>query len=132
MLANSFKTNLFLSAWKKYLPVIRILLKKSAGETQVLNMNRTDFERDAKRKLGYKFVVNFIGGKPDVIVAGSEIIQSFIYALVNDGVVSQLLLKNNYSFMLNNKYQLEIKRNITPEEITVEPPEEILVQEVIV
>jgi hypothetical protein len=130
MLTNSFKVNLFLSAWKKYIPVIRILIKKSATETQVLNMNRTDFEKDVKRKSGYKFVVNFIGGKPDIIVAGSEIIQSFITALLSDEIVSQLLLKKSYSFMLNSKYQLEIKNNIIQEEITTEPVEEIL-QEIV-
>jgi hypothetical protein len=126
MLVNNFKTSVFHSAWKKYVPVIRILLKKSAGETQVLNMSRSDFEKDAKRKSGYKLAVSFIAGKPDIIIAGSEIVQSFIDALVNDEIVSRLLLKNNYSFMLNNRYQLEIKNNIPQEEITMNPAEEIL------
>ena len=31
--------------WKKYLPIIRILLKKSITESQVLDLNRIDFER---------------------------------------------------------------------------------------
>jgi hypothetical protein len=73
-----------------------------------------------------KLAVSFIAGKPDIIIAGSEIVQSFIDALVNDEIVSRLLLKNNYSFMLNNRYQLEIKNNIPQEEITMNPAEEIL------
>ena len=130
MIANNFKVNLFLSAWKKYLPVTRILIKKSAAGTQLLSMNRTDFERDVKRKSGYKFVVNFIAGKPDIIVANSEIIQSFMYALVNDEMISSLLLKGNYAFTLNTKYQLEIKNTSTQKAIITEPGEEILTQEV--
>ena len=31
--------------WKKYLPIIKILLKKSVAEEQVLALNRVDFER---------------------------------------------------------------------------------------
>lgn len=116
MLANSFKVNLFLSAWKKYIPVIRILLKKSAEEIQVLNMNRTDFERDAKRKLGYSFAVRFSNARPDIIASRSEIIQSFTQSLLNDDVISKMLLKHDYTFTLNNKYQLEIKNNCTDTE----------------
>lgn len=111
MLANSFKINLFLTAWKKYIPVIRILIKKSAEGFQVLNMDRSDFEKDAKRKIGYRFEVNFVGNKPDIIITGNEIIKSFIYALVDDEIINYLLLKNNYSFSLNSKYQLQIKNN---------------------
>jgi hypothetical protein len=132
MLANNFKVNLFLSAWKKYVPVIRILIKKSAEEIQVLNMNRTDFEKDAKRKYGYKFVVHFVNGKSDTFIADSEIIQSFIYALRDDEITSQLLLKYDYSFTLNNKYQLEIKNNYTAvENMVTEPAEEAPAVEVI-
>lgn len=116
VLANSFKVNLFLSAWKKYIPVIRILLKKSAEEIQVLNMNRTDFERDAKRKLGYSFAVRFSNARPDIIASRSEITQSFTQSLLNDDVISKMLLKHDYTFTLNNKYQLEIKNNCTDTE----------------
>ena len=128
MLGNNFRVNLFLSAWKRYLPVIRILIKRSAGEIQVLNMNRTDFERDAQRKYGYKFIVNFVSGRPNVIAAGNEIIQSFTYILLNDEIISELLLKGDYAFTLNNKYQLEIKNDTIQENVATEPAEETLAQ----
>ena len=38
---------MFTQTWKKYLPVILILMKKSALEDQVLKVNQTDFERAA-------------------------------------------------------------------------------------
>lgn len=112
MSINNINKNLFLSVWQKYIPVIRILLKRSAAGDQVLTMNRIDFERDGKtRKSGYKFVVNFVNSKPDIIPAGNEFIQSFISSLQNDEIIHELFLKNNYIFTLSNKYQLEIKSN---------------------
>jgi hypothetical protein len=116
MSINSSRYNFYLSVWNKYVPVIRILLKKSAGEEQSFNMNRIDFERaGGTRKSGYKFVVNFIGVRPDTILAGNELVQSFIWALQNDETVHQLLSKNNYTFTLNTKYQLQIKNNGLPQ-----------------
>lgn len=129
MSENSLKINLLLSAWKKYMPVVRILMKKSVEEIQALSMNRTDFERDAKRKSGYKFVIDFINGRADIIIAGSDILQAFISALMNDEIICSLLSKHNYTFTLNSKYQLEIKNNHTvPEAATTEPAEETMAQ----
>ena len=46
--------------WKKYLPIIKILLKKSISEDQILDLNRIDFERAGTgRKAGYKFKIEF-------------------------------------------------------------------------
>ena len=45
---------MFTQTWKKYLPVIILLLKKTNAEQQVLSMNHTDFERAAGgRKIKY-------------------------------------------------------------------------------
>ncbi|MEI8060081.1 MAG: hypothetical protein WCG67_07990, partial [Ferruginibacter sp.] len=47
---------MFNQTWKKYLPVLLILLKRSLIEPQVLNMNHTDFERAAGgRKIKFSF-----------------------------------------------------------------------------
>ncbi|HYK45447.1 MAG TPA: hypothetical protein VEV83_09775 [Parafilimonas sp.] len=136
MFEINFKTNQFLGAWKKYSQVIRILMKKSVRETQVLNLNRSDFERDAKRKYGHKFVVEFINGKPAMIIAGREIVQSFTQALLSDEVTRELLLKHNYTFALTTKYQLEIKMTDTvlenvgaeAEEENKDPEEDLTLQ----
>ena len=129
MSINSSRYNFYLSVWNKYVPVIRILLKKSAGEEQSFNMNRIDFERaGGTRKSGYKFVVNFIGIRPDTILAGNELVQSFIWALQNDETVHQLLSKNNYTFTLNTKYQLQIKNNGLPQNAEPELSEKSLAE----
>jgi hypothetical protein len=101
-----------MSAWNKYLPVIRILMKKSLAGEQVLGMNRNDFDRAAGvRKSGYRFVINFINNKPDGLFSGNDFTQSFISALRSDETIRELLSNTNYSFVFTTKYQLQIKNN---------------------
>ncbi len=62
---------MYVHVWNKYLPIIKILMKKSAGGDQTLNLNRIDFERAGTgRKAGYKFTINFVQGKVSNIISG--------------------------------------------------------------
>ncbi|RYD93017.1 MAG: hypothetical protein EOP50_11810, partial [Sphingobacteriales bacterium] len=56
--------------WQKYLPVIRIVMKRALTGAQVLKLNAPDFERiGLTRKSGYKFDMKLRNGKlADVII----------------------------------------------------------------
>lgn len=55
----------YVQLWKKYLPVIRLLLKKTAKGDQKLQMYKHEFEKTgAKNKLGYVFSLELVNGKP--------------------------------------------------------------------
>ena len=111
---NSSKYNLYLSVWSKYLPVLRILIKKSAASDQVFTFNRIDFERTTGiRKAGYKFTVDFLKGRPDGLYSGNEMVQTFISALQTDEVIGGYIATNNYTFIFTTKYQLSIKNTGT-------------------
>ena len=130
---NGNKYNFYITLWNKYLSVIRILLKKSASEEQVLMLNRIDFERIAGiRKSGYKFTVNFINGRPDALFSGNDLVQTFISVLQTDEFINNnCLSQNNYTFVFTTKYQLSIKNNgsnkqdesqvLSEETLTTEP-----------
>jgi hypothetical protein len=123
------KYSFFISVWNKYLSAIRIQLKKSSKEEQVLGMNRMDFERAVGiRKSGYRFVVNFVDGKPDALFSGNDLVQTFISALTNDETIHSLLVKNNYTFTFTSKYNLQIKNNSLPlqTEELVQTEEEVM------
>ena len=106
------KQTAFAGVWNKYLPAIKILLKKAATAEQNLGMNRTDFERVAGiKKSGYRFTINFINGKADGLFSGNDIAQALIGVLLDDEVINPLLKENNYTFSFNSKYQLQIKNN---------------------
>jgi len=50
--------------WKKYLPVIRLLLKKTADTDQKLQIYKHEFaSTGAKNKLGYIFNLEIVNGK---------------------------------------------------------------------
>jgi hypothetical protein len=97
--------------WKKYLPIIKILMKKSvSGEDQVLALNRIDFERAGTgRKAGYKFKIEFIDGKVGNVISGSPLAMHLAQVILEDDGAKQILAEHNFDVSLNTKFQLLIK-----------------------
>ncbi len=96
--------------WKKYLPIIRILMKKSAAGNQVLDLNRVDFERAGTgRKAGYKFTIEFSDGKVSNVISGSALATNLAAVILEDENARQIINENNYEISLNTKFQLSIK-----------------------
>ena len=55
---------MFVQTWNKYLPVIRILLKRSANAEQRLDMNKSDFQRAAGgKKVKFTFSILLTKGR---------------------------------------------------------------------
>jgi hypothetical protein len=101
---------MYTQIWNKYLPVIKILIKKSATTEQTLHLNQTDFERAGKgRKAGYKFNIAFANGRVSNNTRLSEVGQALINILMSDELFKDLVLRNNYEFDFNTKFQLRIK-----------------------
>ena len=100
--------------WNKYLPIIKILLKKSGTAEQTLDLNRIDFERAGSgRKAGYKFNIAFSKGRVTNVISGSPLAADLAAVLQQDGVMKNLLGENDYELILNTRFQLTIK-NVTP------------------
>ena len=104
--------------WNKYLPVIRILLKKSATGDQLLNLNRDDFERAGTgRKAGYKFTIAYTDGKVSNVISGSDLASHLAAAMLEDDATKAILRTGQFEVILNTKFQLIIK-NTTPQPVT--------------
>ena len=103
--------------WKKYLPIIKILMKKSSTGDQVLDLNRVDFERAGTgRKAGYKFTIEFTDGKVGNVISGSTLAMHLASVIMEDDAAKQILKENNYEVSLNTKFQLTIKNVTVAEE----------------
>ena len=106
--------------WKKYLPVIRLLLKKSASADQSLSLNRTDFEKTTKlRKPACSFNVEIVKGRLRPLnppVAARDLLE----ILLQDSVTEGLLRKQHFGITFSSDFQLSIK-NLTPPDETTEP-----------
>lgn len=96
--------------WKKYLPIIRILMKKAVSEEQVLDLNRIDFERAGTgRKAGYKFMIEFTDGKVGNVISGSTLAMHLAQVILEDDAALEILKEHNFEVSLNTKFQLSIK-----------------------
>ena len=107
---------MYTQVWTKYLPIIRILLKRSATEEQSLDMNRIDFERAGSgRKAGYKFTIEFRKGRVSNLISSSPLASNLAAVLLQDPVVKDLFQKIDYDISLNTRFQLHIK-NLSTEQ----------------
>lgn len=99
--------------WKKYLPIIRILMKKSIAGEQVLSLNKIDFERAGTgRKAGYKFKIELVEGKVGNVISGSALAMHLAETILEDEGAKQIMEGHNFEIVLNTKFQLTIT-NVT-------------------
>lgn len=97
--------------WSKYLPVIKILLKRSKGGEQVLAINQSDFEKAGlARKTGNKFSLFFKNGKVDNVVITSPVAAELAAGLLHDEGVKAIFAEHDYRISMNTKYQLRIEQ----------------------
>jgi hypothetical protein len=101
---------MYTQIWNKYLPIIRILLKRAAASNQSLALNATDFERaGATRKSGYKFHIDFVNGRVDNIISASPMARDLADVLLQDSLVKELFGNNDYFFTMDAKFNLGIR-----------------------
>jgi hypothetical protein len=106
--------------WNKYLPIIKILLKKSAAAEQKLALNRIDFERAGSgRKSGYKFTIHYVKGKVSNVISSSPLASDLAVVINQDGILKNQLAENDYDVILNTKFELTIKNT------TLQPEPEV-------
>ena len=109
---------MFSQVWKKYLPVIMILLKRSVNGDQSLSMNPSDFQRAAGgRKIKYSFAnLQLINGRINNTVKHQPLAREFAEVMQEDEIVRKFLQKKHLEFSMNNGFQLVIKNNTPPAE----------------
>src|SRR5438045_5937769 len=101
---------MFIQLWNKYLPVIRILLKKSASGEQMLTMNKTDLDRAAGgKKLKHTFKIFIRFSKLENAPKQSQLVKQLVTVLTEDEVTKKLLKQQEYYLVLNSSFQLTIK-----------------------
>lgn len=108
--------------WNKYLPVIRILLKKSAKESQSLAFNVSDFEKTGpQKKTGFNFTLELQKGRVYNLAGLSGPAKELLAVLTQDTATNELLQKGEYHLTMNAKFVLSIHQVSSVEEITPLP-----------
>lgn len=100
----------YLITWKKYMPVIRLHLKKSLLEEQQFKLNITDFEAAGNRgKSGYTFNINMENGKVTNNISGSAVARDLYELLKADDAIKELLKNKNVKMSVGKSFVLNIK-----------------------
>lgn len=117
---------MFTQTWKKYLPVILILMKKSAQEDQVLKVNQTDFDRAAGgRKIKFSFNhVELKKGRLNSHAKHSPFAKEFATVMQEDEITRSFLSQRWFEFSMSTDFQLTIKQHTLEAEPTQDGPEQ--------
>lgn len=113
---------MFAETWKKYLPVIIILLKRSAKGEQTLRLDQADFKRAAGgRKIKFSFDnLRLNDGRTEYNANLSPMARGFVEALLNSDMIKVLARNQQFEFAMSNDFQLIIKNNTIPVDIIPE------------
>jgi hypothetical protein len=109
---------MFSQAWNKYLPAIKILMKRSTNGNQTLDMNRTDFERAAggrKTKLSFSIILHR-GRVQNISVTPPPVARELVTILQEDPTTLLLIRQYNFDLSMNSSFQFSIKNTTPPAE----------------
>jgi hypothetical protein len=100
----------YLQTWKKYIPVIRLYLKKSLVEDQQFKLNITDFESAGDRgKSGYTFNLQMENGKVTNNISGSAVARDLYESLKADELIKAFLQEKSVKISVGKSFMLTIK-----------------------
>ncbi|MGZ3756911.1 MAG: hypothetical protein ACXVAY_04750 [Mucilaginibacter sp.] len=100
----------YLMTWKRYLPVIRLHLKKSLNEEQSFKLNIQDFESAGDRgKSGYTFSVLMENAKVANNISSSAVARDLVEALKSDDLIKAMLQDRSIKISVGKSFMLTIK-----------------------
>jgi hypothetical protein len=100
----------YLTTWKKYLPVIRLHIKRSLAEDQSFRLNITDFESAGDRgKSGYTFNLMMENGKVTNNISGSAVARDLYELLKSDDAIKALIQDKAVKISVGKSFMLSIK-----------------------
>lgn len=102
---------MYTQLWKKYLPVIRLLLKKTADGEQKLQIYKHEFESTgARNKLGYVFNLELVNGKP-INKSNNTAASSDLYGvLLSNDAVADWLKDQSIKISVGRSCELTLQR----------------------
>ena len=112
---------MFTQTWKKYLPVITILLKKSSQGEQVLSLNHSDFSRaSGGRKMKFNFNnLQLNKGRMNSMEKHMPVASELAEVILEDDIARKIVSNLQIQFSMSNDFKLTIINN-TPVAETVE------------
>jgi|SRR5450432_290321 hypothetical protein len=102
----------FLALWTKYLPVIRILLKRSINEEQQVSLGKMELQSvDNRKNANYSFNMAITKGKVENNIGTTAISKDLFYVLSQDSMVSSFMNDKSITIQMTRAAQLTLKTN---------------------
>lgn len=109
----------FLALWTKYLPVIRILLKKSVNEEQQVSLGKMELQSvDNRKNANFSFNLAIIKGKVENSIGSNPIAKDLFYVLNNDMIVRGFMSDKTITMQMTRASLLTLKSELT---VTADP-----------
>jgi hypothetical protein len=110
---------MYLQAWRKYLPVIMILIKRSAQSPQTLAMDMNDF---VKSSGGKKLKLGFTGfsldkGRMTINPTHPQIAKDLVMLLQESDRAKELVISRKLLFAMDNECLLQISDTAIVQEV---------------
>jgi hypothetical protein len=100
----------FLALWTKYLPIIRILLKKSVAEDQQLSLGKMELQSiDNRKNVNFSFSLNISNGKVENRIGVAPIGKDLFDVLNRDPIVISFMSDKNISFQMTRASIMTLK-----------------------
>lgn len=101
---------MYTQIWKKYLPVLRILVKRAVSEEQHFQLNVPDFEKvGPSRKASARFTITLSRGRTENTKSLSPMAKDLADVLLQDPALNELFLQNTYVVGMSTKFMIDIK-----------------------
>jgi hypothetical protein len=99
----------FDSTWRKYMPLIRLMMRRAAKESQLLSLSKFDFiKAGAATKGSHGFKISFVKGSAENALH-HQLAKDFLSAMMRDAAIKEMLASNDYDIGMNSKFELSIK-----------------------
>ena len=101
--------NKYIPLWKKYLSVVKILIKKSHIKPQIFQLNKIDFITAGDRKTsGYTFILEIKNARLNNSIDGSAVARELFKSLNEDKILREYLLDKQVKFQLDSNFNFKI------------------------
>jgi len=102
----------FLSIWAKYLPAIRILLKKSVIEGQEISLGKLELQSvDNRKNANFSFSLEISKGKVENNIGTAPIGKDLFSVLSGDSIIKSFMDDKNISIQMTRASLLTLKSN---------------------
>ena len=109
---------MFQQTWKKYLPVIFLLMKRSHKGQQVLDLSYLDFQRATggkKTKLSFA-KLQLDNGRTAYDSNNTQFVKDLVLVLQENELTGKMLRDRQFEFSVNTNFQLTITNNTVSKE----------------